>query len=308
MYSAYRVLCSYRFFVRYRQSVNTRTDERPPPPSTMIRGSIVAAVLSLPPPSLLLLSLSLSLSLPLISGGSTALRRPVEIRAAVILPAESKFITTLSKVMPVLDIAVRDLYAKGILRETDVTFKFMQKDDKCEDIEAMRSGFELIINGRVDLFLGPTCDYGVDLVARMIKFWNAPLLTTGGFTNDFSLDKRDPKSKYFLLVRTGTLDFQDIADVVLSVLNRYSWKNVLLIYDIDGYWKVSGKQSCGLMTKTLVEMFKGNASIRYDAFDLAKNPQNNLTENLRNEVGSKHTNVDGLIKISMVCWSSICSL
>lgn len=36
-------------------------------------------------------------------------------------------------------------------------------------------------------------------------------------------------------------------------------------------------------------MFKGNASIRYDAFDLAKNPQNNLTENLRNEVGSKHT-------------------
>lgn len=70
---------------------------------------------------------------------------------------------------------------------------------------------------------------------------------------------------------------------------RYSWKNVLLIYDIDGYWKVSGKQSCGLMTKTLVEMFKGNASIRYDAFDLAKNPQNNLTENLRNEVGSKHT-------------------
>ncbi|KAL4112843.1 hypothetical protein QTP88_016563 [Uroleucon formosanum] len=124
----------------------------------------------------------------------------------------------------------------------------------------------------------------LNLVARMIKFWNAPLLTTGACTNDFSFDKRDPKSKYFLLVRTGTLDFQDIADVVLNVLNRYSWKNVLLIYEIDGYWEVSGKQSCSLMTKTLVEMFKGNASIRYNAFDLAKNPQNNLTENLRNEI------------------------
>lgn len=54
----------------------------------------------------------------------------------------------------------------------------------------------------------------------MIKFWNAPLLTTGAFTNDFSLAKQDPKSKYFMLVRTGTLDFQDIADVVVSVLNR----------------------------------------------------------------------------------------
>ncbi|KAL4112842.1 hypothetical protein QTP88_016562 [Uroleucon formosanum] len=130
----------------------------------MIRGSIVASVLPLPlqPPSSLLL-LSLSLSLSLTSAGSIALRRPVEIRAAVILPAESKFITTLSKVMPVLDIAVRDLYAKGILRETDFTFRFMQRDDKCEDIEAIRSGFELIFNGRVDLFLGPTCDYGVDV-------------------------------------------------------------------------------------------------------------------------------------------------
>ncbi|XP_022162984.1 atrial natriuretic peptide receptor 2 isoform X2 [Myzus persicae] len=231
-----RVFYSYRFFVRYRQSANTRTDERPPPPSTMIRGPIVAAALPSPSSSLSsTLSLSLSLSslssslsslllllssLSLTSADQTALGRPVEIRAAVILPAESKFITTLSKVMPVLDIAVRDLYAKGILRETDVTFRFMQKDDKCEDIEAMRSGFELIINGRVDLFLGPTCDYGVDLVARMIKFWNAPLLTTGGFTNDFSLDKQDPKSKYFLLVRTGTLDFQDIGDVVVSVLKR----------------------------------------------------------------------------------------
>ncbi|XP_050066966.1 uncharacterized protein LOC126555922 [Aphis gossypii] len=148
----------------------------------MTRGPIAIAVVpfipsssSLPSSSLssssswlLLLSLLLFLPLSLTSAtaaaaGSTVavVGRPVEIRAAVILPAESKFIVTLSKVMPVLDIAVRDLYARGILRKTDVTFRFMQKDDKCEDIEAMRSGFELIINGRVDLFLGPTCDYGV---------------------------------------------------------------------------------------------------------------------------------------------------
>ncbi|KAF0759734.1 atrial natriuretic peptide receptor 3 [Aphis craccivora] len=138
----------------------------------MTRGPIAIAVVPFIPSSSSLSSLSsswlllllfLSLSLTSATAGSTVavVGRPVEIRAAVILPADSKFIVTLSKVMPVLDIAVRDLYAKGILRETDVTFRFMQKDDKCEDIEAMRSGFELIINGRVDLFLGPTCDYGV---------------------------------------------------------------------------------------------------------------------------------------------------
>lgn len=86
---------------------------------------------------------------------------PLEVRAAVILPADNRFIITLSKVMPVLDIAVRDLYATGVLSETDVTFKFLEKDDKCEDIEAILSSFDLVMNGGVDLFLGPTCDYGV---------------------------------------------------------------------------------------------------------------------------------------------------
>lgn len=139
----------------------------------MTRGPMIAVVgpkpppqLS-PPPPLVLVVLVVFVVLGTTRCGSFASvtaadrPRPVEIRAAVILPAEAKFITTLSKVMPVLDIAVRDLYASGILREADVTFKFMQKDDRCEDIEAMRSGFELILNGRVDLFLGPTCDYGV---------------------------------------------------------------------------------------------------------------------------------------------------
>lgn len=86
---------------------------------------------------------------------------PIKIRAAVLLPAQPEFITSLAKVRPVLDIAVRDLYTSGVLSDTEVTFDFVEKDDRCEDIEAIRSSFELIIKGRVDLFLGPTCDYGV---------------------------------------------------------------------------------------------------------------------------------------------------
>lgn len=102
-------------------------------------------------------------SLPESTANAVVGHRPqsLEIRTAVILPAETTFITSLSKVMPVLDIAVRDLYATGVLREAEVQFKFMAKDDNCEDIEAIRSSFDLIVNGRVDLFLGPTCDYGV---------------------------------------------------------------------------------------------------------------------------------------------------
>lgn len=83
--------------------------------------------------------------------------------------------------------------------------------------------------------------------------------------------------------------------------SRHLWRNVLLVYDIDGYWKVTGKQSCGLMTKTLVEVFKGKAGIRYNTFDLSKNPQNNLTENLRNEVGSKYSSEYGQTVFAANC-------
>ncbi|VVC30620.1 Periplasmic binding protein-like I,Receptor, ligand binding region [Cinara cedri] len=284
-----------------------RDDERSPPPpppavAVMTRGPIIATD-GLLLKSLLFACCSLlqlqatapPLPAAFVSSATNVTdtvpvrRWPLEILTAVIMPADPEYPTSLSKVMPVLEIAVRDLYTKGVLRETDVTFKFVQRDDKCEDIEALRSSFELNVNGHVDLFLGPTCDYGVDLVARMIKFWNAPLLTTGAIANDFSSNKQDPKSKYFLLVRTGLLDFQDVADMVVNVLQKYSWKHVLLVYEIEGYSKVSGKQSCSLMTKTLVESFKGEAGIQYDAFDLSKNPQNNLTENLRIEASNKYS-------------------
>ncbi|XP_050420334.1 atrial natriuretic peptide receptor 1 isoform X4 [Adelges cooleyi] len=122
----------------------------------------------------------------------------------------------------------------------------------------------------------------------MIKFWNVPLLTTGGLTNDFTEDKRDPKSKYYLLVRAGTLAFQHMANVVVSVLDRYAWKRVLILYEINGYLKV-GKQTCGLMVRTLADTFKAGGVVQYDAFDLSKNPQYNLTQNLGIEAGSKYT-------------------
>ncbi|XP_050546465.1 atrial natriuretic peptide receptor 3 isoform X2 [Daktulosphaira vitifoliae] len=215
---------------------------------------------------------------------------PVEIRAAVILPSDYRFSTSLPKVMSAVDIAVQHVYRAGILRQRDVVFKFVQNDDKCEDIEALRISFQMMFhNGGVDLFLGPTCDYGVDLVARMIKSWNVPLLTAGGLTSDFSQDKQNPKSKYYLLVRTGTLAFQHIANMVANVLDRYSWKKVLIIYEIDGYLKELGKQSCGLMVRTLVEKFKVDSIVQYDTFELSKNPQNSLVQNLRIEVSSKFT-------------------
>ncbi|KAL1122576.1 hypothetical protein AAG570_002906 [Ranatra chinensis] len=55
-------------------------------------------------------------------------------------------------------------------------------------------------------------------VARMIKFWSTPLLTTGALTFDFETDKRTNESEYFLLVRTGHLSFKHMARFTIAIL------------------------------------------------------------------------------------------
>lgn len=66
---------------------------------------------------------------------------------------------------------------------------------------------------------------------------------------------------------------------------------MLIVYDIESYREVSGRQSCALMSKTLVEMIKNNNKtvIRYDVYDLGKYSDGKLAEHLRKEVGLKYT-------------------
>ena len=40
-------------------------------------------------------------------------------------------------------------------------------------------------------------------VARMLKFYNIPLLTAGGFAFDFNKDKTDNETEFHMLVKTG---------------------------------------------------------------------------------------------------------
>ncbi|KAG8273700.1 hypothetical protein J6590_014331 [Homalodisca vitripennis] len=57
-------------------------------------------------------------------------------------------------------------------------------------------------------------------VARMIKFWGIPLLTTGALTFDFSRDKRTPDTEYHLLLRAGLLSYRDLAFFLIALLDR----------------------------------------------------------------------------------------
>lgn len=56
-------------------------------------------------------------------------------------------------------------------------------------------------------------------VARMIKFYNMPLLTAGGLTQDYSANKTDPMSEFHMLTRTG-LSYSDTSKLFVEFWKR----------------------------------------------------------------------------------------
>ena len=53
----------------------------------------------------------------------------------------------------------------------------------------------------------------------MLKFYNLPLLTAGGFTFDFRKNKTEPDEEYYLMTRTG-FDFTDQVKLIDHVFKK----------------------------------------------------------------------------------------
>lgn len=61
----------------------------------------------------------------------------------------------------------------------------------------------------------------------------------------------------------------------------------MLIYDKNGYFEVSGKDTCKLYMETLVEYLK-KENLTYGLYDLQKYPDLNFKDHLPQEVGNNY--------------------
>jgi hypothetical protein len=59
---------------------------------------------------------------------------------------------------------------------------------------------------------------------------------------------------------------------------------VFLIYEKNGYSRVSGLDTCKLMVESLAGLFKAEDDIIYDSYDTALNAGEGFRENLRREL------------------------
>ena len=72
------------------------------------------------------------------------------------------------------------------------------------------------------------------VVGRVVKFLGAPLITTGGFTFDFTEKKVDCKDEYFMTTRIGSLAFRDIAKFFVAIMEQYvQLKIYITIYRLN---------------------------------------------------------------------------
>ncbi|KAL6445937.1 hypothetical protein ACFW04_000963 [Cataglyphis niger] len=153
-----------------------------------------------------------------------------ELRVAVLLPADPSFDISLPKVLPILDLAVYEARSRNLLPYW-LKLKFLSQDDHCDAMYAQIGAIDSFSHC-VHLFLGPACDYCVAVVGRVVKFFGAPLITTGGFTFDFTEKKVECKDEYFMTTRIGNLAFRDIALFFVAIMNRDN--------DSTEPWKIDG--------------------------------------------------------------------
>ncbi|KAF7383882.1 hypothetical protein HZH68_014639 [Vespula germanica] len=209
-----------------------------------------------------------------------------ELRVAVILPADPNFEISLPKVLPVLDLAVYDARARNLLPYW-LNLKFLPQDDHCDAMYAQVCSIDSYLNC-VHLFLGPACDYCVAVVGRAVKFLGAPLITTGGFTFDFTQQKKECKDEYFMTTRVGNLAFRDIAQFLIAVINYYEWRKVHLFYATNGQIQVGGRHSCQLMMKSMVEYLKKEPNFTFGTYDIETATSVDYSEALKTHVGTSY--------------------
>ncbi|KAG6800743.1 atrial natriuretic peptide receptor 1 isoform X1 [Apis mellifera caucasica] len=207
-----------------------------------------------------------------------------ELRVALLLPADPSFDIALPKVLPVLDLAVYEAKLRGLLPSW-LKLKFLSQDDHCDATYAQIGAIDSFSNC-VHLFLGPACDYCVAAVGRVVKFFGAPLITTGGFTFDFTQKKTECKDEYFMTTRVGNLAFRDLANFFIALMNRYEWRKVHLVYATNGQSQLAGRHTCQLMMKSMVEFIKKQPNFTFGTFDVETTVPKDYPEALQNHVGN----------------------
>ncbi|TMW48808.1 hypothetical protein DOY81_006098, partial [Sarcophaga bullata] len=211
------------------------------------------------------------------------------IRALVLMPDDERYVASLKRVVPILQVAEQRIHARGLLPPF-IHFDWMPQDDKCDAAFAAVKAMDGIVKNCSHVFFGPVCDYSLAGVARIVKYFNShgtPLISVGGSTYDFEKPKTKCSDEFYMLVRTGMLSFESISELTITVMKSYKWSRSILFYDANGQYSVAGQHTCYLMMTSLGKQMRSE-NMTFAQYRTSGNVTNRTAEIAR-EIGNKNT-------------------
>nr|XP_013189958.1 unnamed protein product [Amyelois transitella] len=216
------------------------------------------------------------------------------IKAALLLPRNTNYDANLYSVQAVMELAMQDVAIQEAL-PPDVKFEWLTYDvTDCDAAYAVISAIDAY-NDCAHVFFGPSCDFALASVARIVKFLGVsglPTVTTGGFSFDFVNPKQTCDHEFYMMVRSGPLGFKDLAYFLIDVMRHFNWRQLLLITESEGQVHVAGKSTCHLMMKTFANYLK-HENITYIPWDTKSDGGRNNSENLKFYLAYRYTNSSG---------------
>ena len=204
------------------------------------------------------------------------------VPVAVILPKNNDKWYSLSRVKPAIDIALQR--TSSILEDTQLTVRYA--DSKCHISEAINEAINFYMKDEANAFFGPCCDYAAAPIARQIRYWNLPMLTSGAMAGDFGLLKT---STFPLLTRVGH-DINSLARFVFSFLEAYGWHKVKILFDEIGQEDVI-ERLCHLVAdglhNAILKRPENDTHIEHDHFKFQKTEE--ILDKLTSELGKTYS-------------------
>ena len=163
------------------------------------------------------------------------------INLTIMVPSlpESRLFSTM-KIRPAIEIGIEKVQSKHYLPFIEINETYV--DTNCNMVNAPIEAFRAMNTG-THVFFGPVCDYSLSPVARYAPFWKIPIISAGGFADDF---KSNRKKEYPTLTRIMPASFDSVAIATIRLINKLKWNKIFLITErtdvgiMYGYWYLLG--------------------------------------------------------------------
>ena len=224
------------------------------------------------------------------------------VHIAGLLPFDDARLFSVNKVRPAVDIAVDKI------KSWHVPFKHFSinyGNTKCAIANGMDEAITFFVNEEVDVFLGPACDYSAAPVARQLIYWNVPMITAGAMAADFF---RNKKTEFQLMTRVGP-NINTLVTFFLSVLKRFQWRRVKMLYNPDGQAYVV-ERFCHITMNGIDQGLRLqrqlNVRREFFKFDTLDEMINNMAKEMGNEIGGMCCPVSGWGCLFFCCCCCCC--